>query len=327
MKKILVTGAGGFIGSHLVPALLSDKDTHLVLTDKHHKDFDFSAYSKSLGNKSLRFYDLDIMNKDAVYSIFESEKIDTCIHLAGKVNVEDSIKNPDKTMDINVKGTLNVLEACSCSGTKNFVFASSASVYGNPKRLPISEEHELAPISPYGMSKLLAERHVSSYGRSGKIQNTISLRIFNVYGEGQYGNMSVLIKFAKRLAKGLPPVIYGDGTQKRDFISIVDVVNAFLLSVKAMEEGRSELLSSSWIFNIGTGMATSINELCNQMIRISGLKLKPIHQEISSKADIKASCADITKAKSRLKFFPKDTLETDLKNIVSSMISTPVKLC
>jgi len=327
MRRILITGARGFIGRHLIQALLSDKDTRLILTDRYNRDYDFSAYSKCLGDKSLTFYNLDIRNRDDLFRIFKHEKIDTCIHLAAKVNVEDSIRNPDKTMDINVKGTVNVLEACSCNGTKNFVFASSASVYGNPITLPISEEHELTPISPYGRSKLLAEQYVSSYRSSGKIPNTISLRIFNVYGEGQYGNMSVIIKFAERLAKGLPPVIYGDGTQKRDFVSIVDVVSAILLSLKAMEERRNDLLSSSWIFNIGTGIAKSINELCNQMIRVSGLNLKPIYQEITSNADIKASCADITKAKNILKFVPKDTLETDLKNIVTSMISAPIKLC
>ena len=113
------------------------------------------------------------------------------------VNVEDSIKNANKTMDVNVKGIINILEACFHNNIDNFVFASSAAVYGHPTIIPITEEHQLKPISPYGISKLLAEKHVSSYMNSEKIRNTISLRIFNAYGEGQFGNVSVITKFSK----------------------------------------------------------------------------------------------------------------------------------
>lgn len=132
-----------------------------------------------------------------------------------------------------------------------------------------------------------------------------------------------MTQFAKRLSKGLPPIIYGDGMQKRDFISVIDIVDAILLSIKAMEERRDILLSkTSWIFNIGTGLSTSINDVANQMIRVSGLDLEPIYQETNSKADIKDSCADITKAKKILQFTPKNKFEIGLKKIVRYMIST-----
>ena len=129
-------------------------------------------------------------------------------------------------MDINVKGTLNVLEACHDSKVNNFVFASSAAVYGNVRELPISENHKLRPLSPYGTSKMLAERHVSSYNKSKKVQNAVSLRIFSAYGNGQFSDADVITRFAARLSKGLSPVIYGDGFQTRDFISVDDVVEA-----------------------------------------------------------------------------------------------------
>ena len=135
----------------------------------------------------------------------------------GKISVADSIKNPDETMEVNVKGTLNVLEACHTSQVNNFIFASSAAVYGDVTELPISENHALRPLSPYGTSKMLAEKHVSTYGRLKKIQNTISLRIFNVYGPGQTSESDVIIKFAKRLSKGLPPIILGNGNFTKDF--------------------------------------------------------------------------------------------------------------
>lgn len=321
MKKILVTGAGGFMGKHVVRALLQKRDYHLILTDKVDRGYDFSAFS-DYRYEPQTYYDLDIMNRVAVFDLFKDKKIDTCVHLAALVDVENSIKHPDKTMEVNVKGTINVLDACSLNHVDNFIFASSAAVYGHPVKLPIREDHQLVPISPYGKSKLIAERYVSSYMNSDKIRNTMSLRIFNAYGED--GNLSVMTKFAKRLSNGLAPIIYGDGTQKRDFISISDVVSAILLSIKAMDD-RSERLSStpSLIFNIGTGIGTSILDLCDQMIRMSGLDLRPVFKKGNS-ADIKASCADITKAKTILKFFPSSNLESDIEKLVTSMVTTQV---
>jgi nucleoside-diphosphate-sugar epimerase len=181
----------------------------------------------------------------------------------------------------------------------------------------------LKPISPYGISKLLAEEHVSSYTNSKKIRNSISLRIFNVYGESQFGNESVITKFAKRLSMGLAPIIHGTGMQKRDFVSIYDVVNAMLLSIKYMEDRKEGLVSASpTIFNIGTGTATTIKDLCEQMIRLSGYDLQPTYKEGNDEADINASCADITKAKNFLSFFPNTNLSLDLERIVSSIVTT-----
>lgn len=325
MKKIWVTGAGGFIGSNLVRALLQEKDYEIVVTDKNSLRYDLSALCDST-NRSITFHILDITNRKSVIDIFKDQKIDTCIHLAAEVNIEDSIKYPDRTMDVNVKGTLNILDACSDNCIENFVFASSAAVYGHPTKIPIDEEHQLKPISPYGISKLLAEKHVSSYMNSKKIRNTISLRIFNVYGEGQVGNMSVITRFAKKLSEGLAPVIYGTGMQKRDFVSINDVVNAMLLSIKALDNRSDRLESASpLIFNIGTGVATTIKDLCEQMIKISGLDLRPSYVERNDEADINASCADITKAKNFLNFSPNTDLTSDLERIISSMITTQVK--
>ncbi len=324
MKTVVVTGAGGFIGSNLVCALLSDKNYELILTDKNGPRDELSEIHDT-HNQRVTVYSLDIMDRESMFDIFKNHEIDTCIHLAALVNVEDSIKDPDKTMDVNVKGTINILDACSHNHIDNFVFASSAAVYGHPTKIPITEEHQLKPISPYGISKLLAEKQVSYYMNSKKIRNTITLRIFNAYGEDQFGNVSVITKFAKRLSVGLAPVIHGTGMQKRDFVAINDVVNAMLLSIKAMEDRNDRLESvSPSIFNIGTGVATTIKDLCEQMIRLSGLDLQPIYAERNNEADINASCADITRAKNFLNFFPKTNLSLDLERIISSMVTTQV---
>ena len=325
MKTVLVTGAGGFIGSNLVRALIEDKNYELILTDNNGSRDEISRIY-DMYNQRITFYDLDIMNRQSAFDIFENHNIDTCVHLAALVNVEDSIKDPDKTMDVNVKGTVNILDACSHNNIDNFVFASSAAVYGHPTIIPTTEEHQLKPISPYGISKLLAEKHVSSYMNSKKIRNTISLRIFNAYGEGQFGNVSVITKFAKKLSMGLAPVIHGTGMQKRDFVSINDVVNAMLLSIKVMEDRNDRLESAPpSIFNIGTGVATTIKDLCKEMIKLSGLDLKPTYTERNDEADINASCADITKAKKFLHFSPNTNLSLDLERIISSMVTTQVK--
>ena len=325
MKTVLVTGAGGFIGSNLVRALIDDKNYKLILIDKNERRHDISAIQDTQ-NEQIIFYNLDILDRLSAFDIIKNHKIDTCIHLAAVVSVEDSIRYPDRTMDVNVNGTINILDACAHNHVDNFVFASSAAVYGHPTRIPITEEHQLKPISPYGISKLLAEKHVSSYMNSKKIRNTISLRIFNAYGEGQFGNVSVITKFAKRLSMGLAPLIHGTGMQKRDFVSINDVVNSMLLSVKAMEDrnDRFEYACPS-IFNIGTGVATTIKELCEKMIKLSGLDLRPIYAEGSDESDINASCADITKAKNFLNFSPNTNLLLDLDRIISSMVTTQVK--
>jgi UDP-glucose 4-epimerase len=325
MKTVLVTGAGGFIGRNLVNVLLRDKNYELILTDKNGPEDYFSKVNEIEDNR-VSYYNLDITKKESAFDIFKNHEIDTCVHLAALVNVEDSIKYPDKTMDVNVKGTINILDACANSQIDNFVFASSAAVYGHPTKIPITEKHQLKPISPYGISKLLAEKHVTSYMNSKKIRNTISLRIFNAYGDSQFGNMSVITKFAKRLSMGLAPIIYGTGSQKRDFVSINDVVNAMLLSIKAMEEGNDRLDSASpLIFNIGTGVATTIKDLCQQMINLTGLDLEPSYKEGNEEADINVSCADITKAKKFLNFSPNTNLAVDLERIISSTITSQIK--
>jgi UDP-glucose 4-epimerase len=321
VSRVIITGGNGFIGKHVVKKLLSCKQYSVVLIsntsnigDKYLED------RKLLRDLPLTYYDADIRDRKAISDIFLDERADTCIHLAAKISVADSIKNPDETMEINVKGTLNVLEACQNSQVNNFVFASSAAVYGDVRELPISENHALRPLSPYGTSKMLAEQHILSYNKSKKIQNTISLRIFNVYGNGQVSESDVVTKFARRLSKGLPPIIYGDGEHTRDFISVDDVADAILLSIRAMEERKNNNnynLSSSPVFNIGTGTATSIKKLAQNMIAISGLELDPIYEQGNKDSRvILHSYADMTKARNALHFVAKKDFDKGLREIL-----------
>jgi UDP-glucose 4-epimerase len=319
--RIIITGGSGFIGRHLVKKLLSSRENTVVIisntTDLHDK---YLVERRLLIDLPLTFYTADIRDRESISDIFLKERPDICVHLAAKTGVVGSTGKTDETMDINVKGTLNILEACHRTHVNHFVFASSAAVYGNVKKLPIKEDHTLKPLSTYGTSKMLAEQHISSYQRSKKIQNAVSLRIFSAYGNGQSSDADVITRFAARLSKGLSPVIYGDGLQTRDFISVNDVVEAILLSIRAMEEAENNKSSMPLVFNIGTGTPISINQLAQKMIHLFGLELQPIYEE--GKEDlgiIRHSYADTTRSKKFLHFVPKKDIGKGLKEIVAHM--------
>src|SRR5215207_4118516 len=320
MERILITGGAGFIGHHLVSKLLPQRQYRIIVIDNlstGRKENLFSDESKSVVNDvPLSFYEEDTLNTDRIFNIFKHEGADTCIHLAAKTSVLDSTANPYCTVNINVKGTLNILEACYKHGVKNFIFASSAVVYGEPQKLPISEEDPLHPLSTYGASKVAGEALVSSYVNTGKIENAISLRIFNVYGEGQSPDYAgVITAFTERLSMGLPPIIYGDGTQTRDFIFVQDVVDAIILAAKqSNKEKRFPPLLPS-VFNIGTGIQVSVSDLAIKMIKLFGLDLSPLYRDRVSNEDIRRSCADITRLKKKLKFNITHDLDHGLNQI------------
>jgi nucleoside-diphosphate-sugar epimerase len=331
MRNILITGGSGFIGNHLVKRLLhEERSRYKILVIDNLSNNKVNSYCQNYNGKVLNerkaehtshhngnqvsFYKADIRDKDTILKIFNRERIDTCIHLAAKIGVYDSITNPYETLDTNIKGTLNILEACSKNNVKNFVFASSAAVYGKAKKLPISEDHvAIEPLSPYGASKIAAEALISSYRNMKKIQKAVSLRFFNVYGENQNNEYAgVITKFAMRLSKGLPPIIYGDGKQTRDFVFVGDVVNAIIMSAKSNKD-RDALN----VFNIGTGIPIRINDLALRMIKIFGFKLHPIYRK-PERGDIKESYADLTKSKKILKFNTRKDFDEGLREVIRS---------
>jgi UDP-glucose 4-epimerase len=320
---VIITGGSGFIGRHLVKRLLSEGLSSIaIIANTANIDNIFYSEGTVPGGLPVTFYTADIRDGKAISDIFLRENAGTCVHLGAKINVADSIKNPDETMDINVRGTLNVLEACHATNVKNFVFASSAAVYGDVTNLPILENHTLSPLSPYGTSKMVAEQHISSYKNLNKIKRAVSLRIFNVYGQG--GGGDVITQFASRLLSGMAPEVYGGGIQTRDFISVDDVVEAFILSIRLMEEDENNsqagYFTSPLVFNIGTGIPTSINELATKMIKIFGIDVQPDYKEGNDKRGILRSHADINKAKKILHFNPKKGIDKGLREVIEPML-------
>jgi UDP-glucose 4-epimerase len=313
MESILVSGGLGFIGRHLIDKLREEDYSKIIIIDNVSNAQPFSKNVIPWNTESeIKFYKTDIRNKRTVYDIIRHEKIDACVHLAAKMSVEDSVRNPEEVVNVNIQGTLSMLEACSQNNVKTFVFASSAAVYGHAKvLLPIPEDHVLEPLSPYGATKIAGESLVNSYKNCGKIKNAIILRFFNVYGEGQSNEYAgVITNFADRLSTGLPPVIYGDGRQTRDFVSVDDVTNILITATAQAEQTG---LSST--FNVGTGSPVSINELAKKMSRIFGLdNIEPIYRE-AKKGDILFSLADTRRLKHILKAQAKINIDDELMKI------------
>lgn len=306
LRHVLVTGGAGFVGSHLVRRLSRLKNYKITVVD------DLSSGSKKrLSGLDIAFYGKDIRDKKAISRIIEKEKIDTCVHLAAKISVQESMIRPEDTFSVNVDGTLAVLEACR-GRVENFIFASSAAVYGHPKILPLPEEQPLVPISPYGASKVAGEALVFAYNNSHMIPSAIVLRFFNVYGNGQSpAYAGVITRFFERLSKGQAPIIFGDGSQTRDFVFIDDVIDAILLSMSAKGSG---------IFNIGTGEPISLNELAAKLIKILGFSSQPIYRK-RIEGDILHSYADTRKANNELGFIAKKDIENGLRELVAGLSS------
>jgi UDP-glucose 4-epimerase len=321
VNRIIITGGSGFIGRHLIKKVLFNKDKSVaVISDTADLHDKYLAERRLLLDFPLTFYTADIRNRKSISDIFLKERPDTCVHLAAKTGVEDLIQKENEILDINVKGTLNVLEACQTTHVNHFVFASSAAVYGIAQELPSKEDHLLKPLSTYGTSKMLAEQHVASYQRLKKIKNAVSLRIFNAYGNGESSDPDVVTRFAARLSKGLSPVIYGDGMQTRDFISVDDVVEAILLSINAMEEAEINNSSLPFVFNIGTGTPISIVQLAQKLIYLFGLELQPVYREANKGFGfIMHSYADTTRSKEQLSFVAKKDVDKGLKEIAARM--------
>ncbi|WP_337862416.1 SDR family NAD(P)-dependent oxidoreductase [Nitrososphaera sp.] len=303
-SKIIVTGGSGFIGSHLVKKLKQD-GYQIAVIDRAARGG--SAGRPLVQDDGVSYYRADIRDAAAINAIFAQEKPDSCVHLAALISVAESVKDPASTLDVNVNGTANVLDACSAHGVANYVFASTGAVYGEPKQFPIKEEHPLDPLSPYGASKVAGEMLAAAYRNCKKIENAISLRFFNVYGVGQSpAYAGVITRFAERLSQGLPPLINGDGMQTRDFVHVDDIAKGITLALKAAGDR-----GLSGTFNLATGHSITINELARQMIKVFGVDVTPVYRE-EQKGDVRYAQVDISQAQGKLGYLPAGKLEEAL---------------
>lgn len=299
-----MTGGAGFIGRYCVRSFL-EKNYQVTIFDN------FSNSSEDMISDLLddgaNLIKGDITVQEQVSKAISGH--DIVIHLAAKNSVEDSIKFPEKTFNANVDGTKNILESCVKHNIKNLIATSSAAVYGETQKLPISENHKTSPLSPYGESKLKMEQLIQSFSKKHNL-NSIMLRIFNVYGKGQSQEYAgVITKFLERISKNEPLEIFGDGLQTRDFVSINDVVNSIHNSISKIEGRRGT------VYNIACGKSIEIKELAKIMISISGKNLDIIYHPPKI-GEIKFSQADISLSKKEIGFLPKISLKEGIKNIL-----------
>ncbi|MEA1904787.1 MAG: NAD-dependent epimerase/dehydratase family protein, partial [Candidatus Hadarchaeota archaeon] len=238
------------------------------------------------------------------------EDVDIVIHEAAITSVPLSIKKPDLVNKVNVGGTKTLLEESAKADVKRFVYASSCAVYGEADELPIREGEKTNPISPYGKSKLAGETQCKSFHDEQGLE-TVCLRYFNVYGPRQtFGPYAgVILQFLERVNNNKPPIIFGDGKQTRDFVYVSDVARGSLL---ALEMDRA----AGQVINIGTGTATSVNQLCGTILKTLGrADLEPVHED-PKPGDIRQSRADISKAKKILGYRPEIKLEEGIKSLI-----------
>ena len=307
--KVLVTGGAGFIGSHIVDRLVSGGYSVRISDNLSTGSLDNIA--EHLNSDAVEFVKGDI--RDAAIVNRSMNNVSVVIHLAALVSVPLSVENPDLTFDINLLGTLNLLRESIKAHVDRFVFISTCAVYGQPESLPVSEKTRTGPISPYAESKLIAERYCLGFSERQLLQ-TVVLRFFNVFGSRQRmnGYSGVITHFIDAIKDKQSLVIYGDGLQTRDFVSVNDVADAVVASAKASEaEGE--------VFNIGSGKHTSIGELARTILDLSGANLGFCHKAPRA-GDIVASYADISKAKKLLGYEPKVTLRAGLQALLEEKL-------
>ncbi len=301
MSKILVTGGAGFIGSHLVDSLIRGGHEVPVVDDLSHG-------KRENINGQAKFYQMDIRDS-RLEEVFRKERPDYVNHHAAQMDIRKSVANPGFDAEVNIVGTLNILENCRKYGVKKVIFASSGgAIYGEGNdNLPFGEESFLKPLSPYGVGKCAGEYYLHFYRETYKLDFTV-LRYGNVYGPRQdpEGEAGVVAIFIKAMLRGGSLTIFGDGEQLRDYIYVDDVVRANNLSLNKGEGG---------VFNIGTGQGASVNELFKRLAEIIGFKGEPVYSS-SRAGELLKTYLDFNRAEAVLGWQPQVGLEEGLKRTV-----------
>jgi UDP-glucose 4-epimerase len=299
--RVLVTGGAGFIGSHLVDALLA-RDAEVALLD-HLRRSPRPWVTEAL-RRGARLHVADVRDLEALRSAFEAVRPDVVMHLAAQVDVRRSVADPAYDAQVNVAGTVSVLEAARGVGADRILLASTAATYGDPERVPTAEEARIAPLSPYGTSKAAAEWYLEQYARLHGL-STLSLRMANVYGPRQDpdGEAGVVAIFAGASAAGRPVTVYGDGRQTRDYIYVGDVADAWIAAADSEAEGA---------LNISSGVEVSVLQLVEE--------IGVAHELAPARAgEIARSCLDPSKARRVLGWSARVTLADGLRRTLAEV--------
>jgi len=300
MSRVLVTGGAGFIGSHLVDALIEAGHEVIVVDD-------LSRGRRRNVNPKARFHRMDIREGELA-SIFAQERPEYVNHHAAHIDLRRSLEDPLHDASTNILGSINLLECCRRYGVSKIIYVSSVAVYGQPEHLPCDENHPIRPSSPYGASKYAVELYLHLYRENYGLDYTI-LRYPNVYGPRQdpIGEAGLVAIFSLQMLSGEEVTINGSGDQERDFLYVGDCVKANLLS---MENGSGQ------VYNLGTGEGTSINHLFEEMKRLTGYSRDPIHGP-PKRGEVFRICLDARKAKKELEWSPTHGLQEGLERTLA----------
>jgi UDP-glucose 4-epimerase len=306
----LVTGGAGFIGSNLVDGLLARGDTVTVIDN-------LSSGKRSNLDAALsagaRLHELDVTDADAVAAVFADERPEVAFHLAAQIDVRYSVQTPAGDATTNILGTIALLEAARRAGTRRVVNTSTGGgLYGDADLLPTPESHRIAPLAPYGQSKLAAEGYCELYDRLHGL-STVSLRYGNVYGPRQdvHGEAGVVAIFCGALIDRRSPTVYGDGQQTRDWVEVSDVVAANLLAADSAISGP---------VNIGHGQETSVLQLLAALAEVSGDGAWAQPRFAPERAgEVRRSCLDVSRARSELGWEAAVSLNAGLRRILAGL--------
>lgn len=307
-KRILITGAAGFIGSNLIHKLLKTDCYCVIGLDNFDAFYPRAAKEQNIApfaeDKNFRFYEGDIRNRADLDAL---DDIDVIVHLAAKAGVRPSIKDPVLYQDVNVGGTQNLLEFARRRGIKQFVFASSSSVYGINTHVPWSEDDKLMPISPYASTKLSCEMLGHVYSHLYGIR-FLALRFFTVYGPGQRPDLAIH-KFFRAISNGQPIPVFGDGSTSRDYTYVED-------TVKGIESAILYESSDFEVINLGNHRTITLEGLIDAIEETCGKKAI-IDRQPEQPGDVPQTYADIAKARKLLQYKPSTDLKTGLDNFYS----------
>lgn len=295
--RVLITGGGGFIGSHIARRLAPDNDVIVLDT--------FESGDRTSLPAEVTILEADI--RDARAMAEATTGVDVIFHEAAVVSVETSVSDPERTLSTNVSGTVTVLEAARTADAR-VVCASSAAIYGHPEAVPIPETAATDPTSPYGLEKLAVDQYAKLYHDLYGLE-TVSLRYFNVYGPGQQGGdySGVIEVFLEQARRGEPITVHGEGTQRRDFVHVEDVVDANCRAASTDAVGEA--------YNVGTGSSVTVYELAEQIRAVTGSDSEIVHVD-SRDGDIERSRADISKARANLGYEPTVSLQDGLADLL-----------
>jgi UDP-glucuronate 4-epimerase len=310
-KNILVTGGAGFIGSHLVTKLLSENAWSVTVIDNfdpfYPAEFKQINIGAHLRDPNYRLFESDIRCYDSLKNIFAENKFDRVVHLAAKAGVRPSLENPLGYAETNINGTMNLLKLASEFGVEHFVFGSSSSVYGESCKVPFSEDDKVAkPISPYAATKAAGELLCHTFSHLYDFR-TVCLRFFTVYGARQRPDLAIR-KFATLISEGKPIPVFGDGSTRRDYTYIDDIISGVRASIDY--DG-----SLHEIFNLGESQTVELSRLIELLEQNLDMPAT-IDRQPRQPGDVPITYADITKARELLGYDPQTKIEEGIKKFI-----------